>query len=424
MGRLQLGQVGCGGMGLRHVYGLIELRERGFDTFDLAAVCDLHQSAADHVAAVAEGGLGTRPRIYTNLDSMLESERGLDALNIVVDTRMHHTFALKAFDAGLHVAVEKPMGLTVSACRLLIDGARQSGKVLSISENYRRDPLNRLVKALLEAGVIGQPRMMISLTTESGGGRAKQSVGWKSLKLRGGMTLEFGVHTADLLLYFMGDVDRVSAETHLWERTRSIGEREGPIVNSYRHRVPEDFERAESMEATAEDTALAVLRFTSGAIGQLAYSDAAPGELLDTELIFGSEGSIGLPGSRTGRPMRLTMAEGRGPLDEEDVLAQVPDFHLDGVTSRFFDGKTRLASYEMPFEEIDRKLIAIELQDFADAVLSGRDPEVTGEVGLNAVALSYAILESGHLRQAVDFDDVVEDRTNAYQREINDSVGL
>ena len=58
MGTLQLGQVGCGGMGLRHVYGLIELRERGFDTFDLAAVCDLHQSAAGHVASVAEGGLG------------------------------------------------------------------------------------------------------------------------------------------------------------------------------------------------------------------------------------------------------------------------------------------------------------------------------------------------------------------------------
>lgn len=62
MALLQICQVGCGVMGLRHVYGLIELKERGFDTFDLVALCDLHQSAADHVAGVAEDGLGTRPR--------------------------------------------------------------------------------------------------------------------------------------------------------------------------------------------------------------------------------------------------------------------------------------------------------------------------------------------------------------------------
>ena len=54
MAQLSLAHVGCGGMGLRHMYGLIELKERGFDTFDLVAVCDLHESAADHIADLAE----------------------------------------------------------------------------------------------------------------------------------------------------------------------------------------------------------------------------------------------------------------------------------------------------------------------------------------------------------------------------------
>ncbi|MDP3061592.1 MAG: Gfo/Idh/MocA family oxidoreductase, partial [Chloroflexota bacterium] len=216
MAKLQLAQVGCGGMGLRHLYGLIELKQRGFDTYDLTALCDLHPEAAQHVASVAEQGLGSRPRIYTNYDEMLEKERGLDAVNVVTDTRAHHTFALKAFEAGVHVAVEKPMGVTVRACRRMIDGARRANKVLSISENYRRDPVNRLIRALLETGAVGDPRLI--LHTALGGGRTVQQVAaWRHAKLRGGYVLEYGVHDADLLLFFMGDVERVYAETHLWE---------------------------------------------------------------------------------------------------------------------------------------------------------------------------------------------------------------
>ena len=49
---------------------------------------------------------------------------------------------------------------------------------------------------------------------------------------------------------------------------------------------------------------------------------------------------------------------------------------------------------------------------------------MAGKEGLDAVALSYAILESGHLAQPVSFDDVRSDRVNAYQQPINASVGL
>ena len=90
------------------MYGLAELRRCGFDTFALAALCDRHRSSAEHVAHMAEAELGLRPRVYTDFRAMLEAERGLDAVNIVTDTRMHHVFALDAFAAGLHVAVEKP----------------------------------------------------------------------------------------------------------------------------------------------------------------------------------------------------------------------------------------------------------------------------------------------------------------------------
>ena len=55
---------------------------------------------------------------------------------------------------------------------------------------------------------------------------------------------------------------------------------------------------------------------------------------------------------------------------------------------------------------------------------TGREPEVTGQLGLDAVALTYAFLESGEINEPVSFADVAADRTNAYQQEINEAFGL
>jgi predicted dehydrogenase len=231
------------------------------------------------------------------------------------------------------------------------------------------------------------------------------------------------VHTSDLTLYLMGDVERVFAETHLWERTIKIARPEQP-TELYAHRVREEIEEADTVEATAEDTGLTLMRFSSGAIGQTTFSDAAPGEQSIAHVIYGSEGSLRLPGFRAGRPVQVALAGGLSPVAQKDLMRQVPDFRLDETTARVFGGRDKLYSYDAPIEHTTRKTLAVELQDFADAILSGRRPEVAGEEGLDAVALSYAILESGHVAQPVSFDDVRSDRVNTYQQQINESVGL
>ena len=300
MAQLQLAQVGCGGQGLRYVYGLAALRRYGFDTFALTALCDRHRSNAEHVAGEAEAELGLKPRVYTDFQAMLEAERGLDAVNIVTDTRMHHIFALDAFAAGLHVAVEKPMGVTVRACLRMMEAASAKGRVLSVSENVRRDPMYRLARALLRGGAIGEPRLHMHVTT-SGSRAAEQLVAWWHMKDRGGWTLEQGVHTSDLTLYLMGDVERVFAETHLWERTIKIA-RSAQSSELYAHRVREEMEEADTVEATSEDTGLALMRFASGAIGQTISSDAAPGEQSSGHVIYGSEGSMRCQASGQANP--------------------------------------------------------------------------------------------------------------------------
>ena len=77
--------------------------------------------------------------------------------------------ASACLEAGLHVMCEKP--LARHRARLRPDDRwRRStaGKVLSVAENYRRDPIHRLARALIDDGAIGTPRLMIQ--TSIGGG--------------------------------------------------------------------------------------------------------------------------------------------------------------------------------------------------------------------------------------------------------------
>ena len=105
---------------------------------------------------------------------------------------------------------------------------------------------------------------------------------------------------------------------------------------------------------------------------------ATPGETTLTDKIYCSGGSIRLPGSRSGRPARVTKIFEQARLTESQALELVPRFQLDGLTAPFFQSQRRVCSYDMVFEEIDRKLLGLELWEFATAILDGRDPEVTG----------------------------------------------
>lgn len=409
---------------MRHMYGQIELH-RVLDSVDLIAVCDVNRSSAEHVAGVAEKGLGTRPAIYSDFDELLDKEKDLDAVDIVTDVGQHHVVALKAFEAGVHVAVEKPMAVTVRACRTMIEAAERTGCILSISENFRRDPITRLARAVLDSDELGGRRLMMDVSTW-GTREMPHSTAWRHLKVRGGYLLDYGVHQTDLFIFFMDHAKRVFAETHLWEKFRKATDKpvSPAMAQFYGHRVREEVEKGDTVETTSEDMVSAAIRFESGALGNFAMSVAAPGERTNLGIIHSDQGSVQVPSSRSGRPLRVTMMDAEEPLSEADVLDLAPDFEIDDLTAPFFGGKRRFSSYRMTFEEIDAKLIAIELQDLVNAITTGSELYVPGSVGLDAVALVYAILESGHSSQSVSFQDVVQDRVNEYQREINEYAGL
>ncbi len=425
---LNMALVGAGGMGMRHATGYVELRKY-FDDVRMVAVCDPHLESAEAVAGVIAEGTPEAPRVFGSLADAVESnDVTLDAVDIVTSTPAHHGLAIEAMEAGLDVMVEKPMGLTLTACRLMQRVEAATGRVLSISENFRRDPMNRLARALLDAGAIGQPYFALDFSVGSANRGVMHSTVWRAKKVQaGGVVLDAGVHNADLLLYLMGPAVRVFAETDVNDRERVLrpmSDQAPGLAAMYTHRREGGGEEVgDAVEQDAVDTAFTSIRFESGAAGQMVISDAAHGYGLGESVVVGSEGTLYRPPSRRGIGPRIVRGDG-STVEGDDLLALVPGWELDDVTSALWDGERRMSSYEMDFRQIDAKIIAIEYMDLARSSIGDGSPEVGSDVGMAALALAYGVMESGEAHEAVLIEDVVSGKVRGFQDVIDRAAGI
>ncbi|MEM7536831.1 MAG: Gfo/Idh/MocA family oxidoreductase [Chloroflexota bacterium] len=425
MSKIKLAIVGCGGMGHRHLRGLAELHRNHLSHFDVVAACDPVAANANSLADEAAEHFGTRPAVVANFDEL--AKVGVDAVDITTTPPYHHTLAVDALAHGWHAMIEKPVGLTVRACNLIRAAAQQSDRVVSVAENYRRDPINRMIKALLDAGVIGQPRLMFHNMV--GGGNNMTISVWRHKKDQSGVILDVGVHFTDMMEYFLGDITHVYAQTRLHEPIRynaasgdAAGNAEGATSNpagvygKWQKDMPATF------EATAEDAAYATLTFANGAVCQYTEDHAGHGKGMWVRQIHGSAGSMDLPNDRSGQRMTL-YRPGETPISEAGLLELVPDFHLDKATATLF-GSDRMWHYELPFVQTDRKLIAVEYADFAGAILGEHPIDVDIDQGTRSVAIAYAMLESGVAGRTLTVDEVLNEEVDAYQQDINESMGI
>ena len=420
MAKIPLAIVGCGGMGHRHLYGLAELHHAGLSPFELVGACDPVRANAESLADDAEERLGTRPQV---VESMEELEAlGVVAVDITTTPRFHHTVAEEAIARGWHAMIEKPVGLTVRASNRIQQAAERSDSIVSVAENYRRDPMNRLGKALLDAGAIGSPRLMIHNTM--GGGSNMTITVWRHQKNQSGVLLDVGVHFSDILEFYLGPVRTVYAQSRLHEPIRynpAAGQagrsssNPAGVYGKWQNQMPAQF------EATAEDASYATLLFENGAVGQFIEDHAAHGQGVWTRQIHGSAGSFELPSDRSGQ--LITLHKDGESICDESLLDLVPDFHLEPITAALFGGD-RLWGYDFPFPVTDRKLLATEYGEFGLAIEDGGSIEVDPAQGARSVALTYAMLESNVAGRALTMDEVLSEKVDAYQLEIDEELGL
>jgi len=408
--------VGCGGMGRRHLRGMAVLAASSSCNVELVAVCDLKREQAELLADEAQQLLGKKPPIFADIEQMVREVPDLEAADVTVDSGAHYAVARACLQAGLHVLCEKPLAVTVRSCRALIKTAQANGRLLSVAENFRRDPMHRLGKALLQNGAIGSPRLM--LQTMIGGGDRISMTPWRHMKETASMPVDAGVHEADLLRYYVGEFALVFGESRLHEPVRYKSNSAGPggFYGGYLATMPD------SIEATGDDAIYAHVAFDSGVVAHWIDDHAGHGLRKNERLIYGSTATLEVNGNRNGQPLKLHLDDDT-VVDDERILDYAPGHRLQPLAAELFGGE-RIWHYDLSFNETDARLIALEYYELGECIRNGTPPEVTGEEGLADVALTYAPFESGRLGRAVTFDEMVNAEADAYQREIDQKLGL
>jgi predicted dehydrogenase len=297
---------------------------------------------------------------------------------------------------------------------LIIETARRNGRILSVAENLRRDPMNRLVRALIDAGAIGTPQLYID--TKIGGGDHMVYSPWRHQKLGGTIALDEGIHHADLMLYYLGEPVSGFGEGRIFQpvRRRRPGGPSRGLHAKWNDQYPEQF------EATGEDAVLGWLHFANGTIGQWIDHHGAHGQPLHRRILYGSGGSLESPGERNGKPLTLWRLGGEA-ISDQRILDFAPAYRLSPLAAQLFGGD-RPWRYDLSFDEADWRLIALEHHEFASCIVTRVAPEVTGELGRRALALVYVLFESGKLGVPVTIVEVEQGKVDGYQQEINDHL--
>lgn len=385
--RIKMGLVGCGGMSGAHMGGYRNLWEKGIRDYDIVAACDIELERAEERANQAhEFQGGTKPAVYTELDEMLTKHPELACVDICALHSAHHTLAVPALDAGKHVIIEKPFGITMRACKLMMEAAEKNDKIISVAENYRLARSQRTRRWAVAEGRIGEPRMFFWIEVNEGLGKW----GWRNFKMDagGGWALDGGVHFTDLMRFILGmEAEEVYAINKAYEPFRydNPAEREGGYA------------------VDVEDAMIATIKFEQGVTAQWTWVGSAPGHHFNQHTVYGSEGALDF---RQG-----LIPRGGEPIPNNELEREFMDSLSDDEREYYFPGGVE-------------DTVAIELKYFADAIRNGGKPEVDGLEGLRSQAICMAVYESGWFGRPVTISEIESCELEGYQKEINEHLGI
>lgn len=204
------------------------------------------------------------------------TDPSVDVVSITTPNGMHRPMAEAALRAGKHVWLEKPMALTLEDARAMADlAAAHPGQVTILGYNYLRSPAYQAAVGLVRDGAIGQPLAFRGVYDEDYSADPDLPWSWRMTHQAGGLGAlgDLGCHLVSQMVGLMGDVAEVTALTQIAIPTRPSSEGPKPVEN--------------------EDSALALIRFASGAQGSFATSRVARGRKCRLQWeVHGSAGTL------------------------------------------------------------------------------------------------------------------------------------
>ncbi len=270
------------------------------------------------------------------------ADRSIDAVLVLAPPNTHLDLVERATATGKHVLLEKPLEISLARAERLVEAAAQAGVTLGIVLQHRFRPVAVALAGLIEQNRLGD---LVSASAKLANWRPQSYYDQpgRGTKARdgGGVLLTQGIHTLDLLISLAGLPVEVSA----FAATTPV------------HRME------------TEDLAVGVIRFENGALGTIhATTTAYPG-LPDAIALIGTKGTARIEGTR------LTAA-----------------FHDGGEFVKEDDAPGGGAGADpMAFPHHHHRAV---IEDFLEAIGTGRDPKVSGREALKVHRLIDALLRA------------------------------
>ncbi|WP_277127606.1 Gfo/Idh/MocA family protein [Chlorogloeopsis fritschii] len=283
-------------------------------------------------------------KVGQKINSSLRSGAA-DAVYIALPNHLHCEYTVKAANAGVHILCEKPMAVTEQECEQMIRAAKDNNVKLMIAYRLHFDKANMQAVEILKSGKIGEPRIFNSAFSQK---VAEGNVRLEPISNGGGTVYDMGIYCINAARYLFQD-----------EPTE--------VVAFCGKNGEERFEEADEMTS-------AILRF--------------PGDKLAT----------------------FTSSFGVAPVSTLQVLGTKGDLRMDSAYSYQGELKQQITinneTQEQSFPAGDQ--FAAEIVYFSDCVLTGKDPEPSGEEGLADVRIIRAINASAQTGKPVQLHEFRE----------------
>lgn len=376
MDRIATALIGCGKVGMTHALALSALPQSR-----LVAVCDADAARAESFAAK----FGCKA--YSDPEAMLASGE-VQMVSICTPHPLHAPYAVMAAQAGVHALVEKPLAASLRDCDLAIGAHRAAGTRLGLVSQRRFYPGTQRIWRAIQDGKLGQPILGI-LTVQ--GWRSEsyyQMDPWRGKwdTEGGGVLVNQTPHQLDILQWLMGPIEELYG---YWD--------------NFNHPFVE-----------VEDTAFAVIRFKSGAVGNIVVSNSQNPGLYGRVQIHGSNGaSVGVQTDGGNIFISGVSTNVDPPINylwnvagEEHLLEQWQ------AEDRALGARVDVMNY---FHER-------QIEEFLQALQAGREPMVTGEQGRISVEIFTAIYRSQRDHLPIKFPVAAEDSHGDYDGRLSKAL--
>ncbi|MGV4985920.1 Gfo/Idh/MocA family protein [Streptomyces sp. NRAIS4] len=194
------------------------------------------------------------------------------AVSITAPNFLHREIGVAMAEAGKHIWIEKPVGLTGADARAVADAVAEAGVRGTVGFNYRNAPAVEAARDLIASGEIGTVTHVRIRLFSDYAAHPDGALTWRYERARGGSGVlgDLASHGADLARFLLGDITSLTADTAIFlpERARPAGATAGHALAS----------GGEPGPVENEDYVNCLLRFASGARGVLEACRVSVGE--------------------------------------------------------------------------------------------------------------------------------------------------